>query len=186
MLNDLPRITVRGIQCKSDLALFSSHGFTHLLSLYGATQQVKAACALFVGYEVLHAHHADQAVQIKRVRDVHYRIRVSSIGHGKAHGLIFIEDGQDSVIVWAPPKTEDEAFLAFLRSRRIPLLDEWLPALKPLLLNSNCLYPLEGWGAQGYCINDAAWNDDLVCDLIVKHILQARQSSPRYPATAAA
>ena len=175
--DDLPVLKVKGVSCKSDAALFSG-GRGYFLSIYGSPQQVRAIFAQFIqGTEITAVTGADTFCFSRGCGDgIHYRFRGCSISYGKYHGLIWLEDIGERLIIWASPEERTRALRMAFSRRRVPFLDEWLSGIGNMLVEKEYLEKLNGWGdLGGYFI--ASWNDDEICNLVASGFLMKKRAA---------
>lgn len=161
---DIKKIKHKGVEVLSDLCLYDNNNEIVLLSLYGATQQVKAIfAAIASGYEI----NVEDSISLQRVYSP-VRFRGTSIGYGKQHGLIYAEDlAAEKYVIWRNPNERVERLIETLSGRRIPILKEWMPWLEGLLKENEVLLPLHGWGGEGY---ECMWDDNYICTLITQYL----------------
>lgn len=164
--NSVKTITHKGVTCKSDMGLYLDGDYNKtvfILSVYGASQQVKAIFSAFsLGNNIL----LDKTV-LTRDWSTSIRFKGRSLGYGRYHGMLWTDDIKDHVI-WTVPEERIKALQSALSRRPIPFDKQWLPEIEVLLLRNNFLTELKGWGGiSGY---RALWDDDAVCDAICEEI----------------
>lgn len=182
--NSYPTIKgyMNGVICKTDYGLYHhsiyrSRVETVLLSIYGATQQVRALFSLLsMGHRLIYVDPKDErAVSLHRARGGFLRFKGFNIGWGKQHALIWNHETTDNkdVIFWFSPNEKEAAMMKALSKKRIPLLKEWLPWLEPILVEHEYLIPLTGWGGiNGYLLENTS--DNHICDLICEDLKKTK------------
>jgi hypothetical protein len=173
-----------GVICKSDAGLYAGNSHrsaVKFLSLYGSSQQVRAIFALLVegrDVQVVSVDNGEEdAFSISKEWQEGLRLKTYPIGYGKRHGLIFTEGLGREVILWVSHEEKERVLLSALSKRRIPFDREWLSELEKVLLDEGHLIEIQGWGGfGGYLCN---WEDDGICDLIVKRILPIYRKNRR-------
>ena len=162
-----------GLTVKSDIGIYNSDDAILLLSTYGAPQQVKALLARFVTGENICLMTGEDKRSLHENWANNYRMKIFSIGYGKAHGLLWQENIDRDTVFWLSPEERDQAIRAAVSRRTIPFLPEWLPTIEQTLIEQGIFTTLQGWGgAEGY---EATWKDDQVCDLIVEKIFKTKR-----------
>ncbi len=150
----------------SDMGLYDSSysaNKTYFLSIYGAPQVVKAVfSALATGRELT----VNDDLKIQRGDD-HLKFRGFSLGYGKQHGLIWIENLGENVVLWTSRDDRLKALYSAIARRNVPFDRDDLPKIEKILLKSGHLTRLDGWGVEGYLCD---WRDDEICDLIFDSI----------------
>jgi hypothetical protein len=164
----IKEIIYNGVKVYSDVCLYDSSDRLVVMSIYGAPQQVKAiASALLMG------EYLDLNSEVELVRSYHpYKYKITSLGRGKAHGLIYNEKIGEKYIFWITPEEKTESLRQVIQKKRIPYDPEWLPELEKLLIDRAYLVPLRGWGIQGYEVDIY---EDVVCNLIVEEIIKKEE-----------
>lgn len=160
-------VTYQGVQVKSDICLYESGyhngGKLVLLSIYGSPQQVKAIYgALASGKIIETGSGTDSGTDISRSMWQPLRFRGTTLGYGKQHGLVWVENIGDYIIYRDDARCH--AITETLKKRKIPFLSEWIPWIESMLRQKEYLKPLEGWGARGYACR---WDDDAICEDII-------------------
>ena len=167
--DDLKVIRMGGITCLSDMGLYHNKGNSNwikLLSLYGSPQEVRAVLSGIVSRKWIEVSGIGETGASS---DEKFRFKTTLIGYGKRHGLLRSEDSEGSLILWLSPEEKIGALNLALSKRKIPFTPELVPDIEKLLLRKGFLEELSGWGGiSGYVCN---WNDDKICDLIGKKIL---------------
>jgi hypothetical protein len=159
----LKKIIFKAVCVLSDLCLYGDG--VKLLSIYGAPQQVKAVGSALLNFRGLEI--PDEKIELLRTH-ANYRMKLFSMGYGKAHCLIWDEGIGRSWFFWLKPEDKIKAFQQALHNRKIPYTLEWLPQIENLLLDNNQIEKLHGWGAEGYDMTEL--DDNEACNLIVKNL----------------
>ncbi|MBE0427972.1 MAG: hypothetical protein IBX72_15195 [Nitrospirae bacterium] len=175
---DIVDIKCGGVACKSDLGLYSDHfrsNYVYFLSLYGSPQQVRAIFSLLSTWRQLEATIGSEKIHIQREHQCSLRFRGYSIGYGKQHGIIWVEDIAERIVFWISPEEKLKALRYALSKRKIPFDASWISAIETLMGRNNHLESLKGWGGGGgYICN---WNDDAICDLIAERLKKGKDLS---------
>jgi len=160
-VNSIRTLKHKGVEVKSDLCLYGTidGGEVNVVSLYGSPQQVKAIEAAFLSGNIVETIGGMPLYRYSQS----YKIKNTSIGYGKCHGLLWL--GDRNYFIWRNKQERMQAFEQVLRTRKIPFLPEWLPWLERMLKDGEYLVPLYGWGAEGYV---CYWDDDKICQDITK------------------
>lgn len=179
--NEVRRIKARGVYCKTDAGLYVRYGYNSwvkVLSLYGSPQQVRAIFALLVGRQSVEVSGEGMGnIEITVDYKDSLRLKTFTLGYGKRHALIYVEDLSKNTIIWAAPEEKQRAILSALSKRRVPFDESWLSMIEEVLLNEDIFIPLQGWGGlEGYFCQ---WDDDRICDLIVEGIQRRRKWSSK-------
>ena len=161
--DEIKTVRHKGVTCRTDMGLCLDRGHKenhlYLVSVYGATQQVKAVASAIASSNAVFM----EGVFLYKSQGSCVRFKINSIGDGKSHGIVWIDELKSHVI-WTEPSEEMKALDAALSRRRIPYDREWLLDIRDLLIENSYLTRLEGWGGlQGY---HALWDDDAICDLV--------------------
>lgn len=164
-----PILTVKykGITCVSDLGVYENQYRNNnilLLSLYGSPQSVKAIMSAFAGAKIVSIDNMD----FSRLPNDTLHFKVRNLQWGKCHGMLWHESIKNNVVLWTSPEERLQAFKYALSKRKIPFIDEWLPQIETMLIKKKYIEKLSSWGPiEGYKVT---WYDNIVCNLIVKHI----------------
>jgi hypothetical protein len=175
---DIVGIRCGGVTCKSDLGLYSDHfrsNYVYFLSLYGSPQQVRAIFSLLSTRRELEVIAGGEKIYIQREYQSGLRFRGYSIGYGKQHGIIWVEDIAERIVFWISPEEKLKAMHYALSRRKIPFDPSWVSAIEDLLKRNDYLESLKGWGGVGGYI--CRWDDDAICDLIAERLKKKKNLS---------
>ncbi len=170
----LVQVIYRGVTGICDMSLWAGNSNDDksanitLISLYGSESQVKAISAAAATGDEIIIKKDKERVRLYKTYQNHIRIKTWRFGYGKYHALIWDEELITDCIIYNQPEKELEAWRRFLKTRRIPLLAEWITRIVSILANNGLITELKGHGINGW-----RWraSDDEVCDLIVKEAL---------------
>ncbi len=162
-------LKAKGVTCRTDMGLYSSSSSSNILrfaSVYGAPQQVKAIFSVIATFNEVILLKDDSQVRLARSYNSSLRFRGFSIGYGKQHGIIWDEKTGEDCIIWTSRDERLKALYNALSKRKVPFDKAWLPKLELLLGRGGFLSLLQGWGGIGGY--ECSWDDDAICDKIVK------------------
>jgi len=167
-----------GIAVKTDIGLYSEGYVSPILllaSVYGAAQQIRALFSMLsMNYSLSYEPFDGDTVTLYRETKGLLRLKSTSIGYGKQHGLIWADYSyfkDTKIIYWFSPEEKDAALYSVLSKRRIPITKHWLPWVERLLVDNEYFIPLRGWGGiQGYLCEFSYSSDDYICDLLCEKL----------------
>lgn len=174
MLNEIFTIKYSGIQIKGDILICEGekYGKIILLSCYGSESHIKGIFANLGQNNSIKIITSSGSFEISRYWS-HIRLKLSKIGYGKYHGVIYNQDIKEYLIIF-PGETIQQAYNRFLTHRRIPILNEWIPEFHKLAIQQKLFVPLKTIGIKAY---ECYVNDDSICDFIVSNIRTLKANS---------
>lgn len=163
-------LSFRGIKVMGDMALwkkpvYNLNAMIVLLSLYASESQLRAIfSALVTNNDVV--IDADESMALMKGWEGHLRFKSWKMGYGKYHALIWNEE-LVSKCVTVTGTSEVEAWETFIKKRKVPILQEWIPSLISILEREELVTELDGMNLKGWL-----WtaSDETVCDRIVDEI----------------
>lgn len=164
-------LSFRGIKVMGDMALwkkpiYSLNAMVVLLSLYGSESQLRAIFSALVTNNELVIETGEGGMDLIKGWEGHLRFKSWKMGYGKYHALIWNEELVTKSVT-VIETSEVEAWEAFIKKRKVPILREWIPDLISILEREELLTELDGVNLKGWLWNAS---DDTVCDKIVEEI----------------
>jgi len=173
---DIKTIKAGGVLVKSDFGICTKDNEIVLLSVYGASQQVKAVFAAIAAFKSVTV--IPDGINVQRTGSS-LRALGRSIGYGKRHMLIWDSDVADRSIIWMNGAEDKEAAVeAFMSRRKVPYEKDFFLPFEKRLLGEGLMERMVGWGGVcGYAVNEE--DDGRLCDIMLDIAASAVDNSLR-------